>query len=167
MDHPFERHQRRIRCSPATALQRIETTAEDWGASWEPHSEPPANPENGAAVGRLVLPVLAGIRRGWVAGPVTVEAKGHDTEVALKVEESRYRLHSASVVVLLISAFGGLAVMVWPFFGEQALPLAAVGAILALCGWFLVVSKIRTQSPEHFLEMLDEDEDQDRDPNRD
>jgi hypothetical protein len=146
-DHPHAEHRRRIRCSPATAQQRIGEAAKTWGADWQPE-------ESG---GRLILPVLAGIRKGWVAGPLFFEARGHDTEVELRVEESRYQLHIASVVVLLVSALGGLAVMAWPFLGEQALPLAAVGAILALCGWFGVVSKIRIQSPEHFLEMLDEE----------
>lgn len=144
---PDGHHRRRIRCSPATALRRIDGMAEAWGADWEPLEEG----------GRLVLPVLAGIRRGWVAGAVSLQPRGHDTEVELRVDDSRYRLHTASVVVLLISALGGLAVMVWPFFGERALPVAALGAILALCGWFMVVSKIRTQSPEHFLEMLDQE----------
>jgi len=128
------------------ALAAVGETAEAWGADWQ---------RDGRG-GTLMLPVTAGIRRGWVRSRVTAEpAGGRASRLALAVEESHYHLHTAAVVILLISAAGALLTVVWPFVPEL-LPIAPLGAILALGGWFLVVSRLRNSGPEEFLEAVAE-----------
>ena len=51
---------------PAGALSALRRTAEDWGAELQ---------EN-ATGGQLHLPVLAGLRRGLMSGPVEFEFEG-------------------------------------------------------------------------------------------
>jgi uncharacterized membrane protein HdeD (DUF308 family) len=65
-------------------------------------------------------------------------------------EESDYYVHTPAVTVLLISALGGLLALAWPLY-PRLLPVAPFGAVLALCGWFLVVSRLRNSGPEEFL----------------
>ena len=43
--------------------------------------------------------------------------------------------------------------MIWPFF-PGLLPLAPLGAIVALSGWFLVVSRLTTSTPDDFLRLV-------------
>jgi len=127
------------------ALAAVGEAAEAWGADWQ---------RDGRG-GALLLPVTAGIRRGWVRGPLTATPAGRSTRLALAVEESRYHLHTAAVVILLLSAAGAVLTVVWPFV-PALLPIAPLGAILALGGWFLVVSRLQNAGPEEFLEAVAE-----------
>jgi len=129
------------------ALDAVSETAEAWGAAWD---------RDGRG-GTLLLPVTAGIRRGWVRGRLAAgpAGTGRATRLALAVEESDYHLHTAAVVILLLSAAGALLTVVWPFVPEL-LPIAPLGAILALGGWFLVVSRLQNAGPEDFLEAVAE-----------
>jgi hypothetical protein len=125
---------------PGTALAAIRQTAEDWGAELDLEG----------AGGRLRLPVLAGLRRGLLTGPVTVEPLERGTRVTFHPEEAMYYVQTPAVVILLLAIFGAVFTVLWPFF-PQLLVAAPFGAVLALGGWFLVISRLRTSGPEEFL----------------
>ena len=52
---------------PVTSLNLVAMAADAWGGLWQ---------AEGRHQGRLGLPVMAGLRRGWVAGQLTVEPAG-------------------------------------------------------------------------------------------
>jgi hypothetical protein len=125
---------------PDAALAALRRAAEDWGAELEKD--------------RLHLPVVQGLKRGVVSGPVRVDAAGEGARVVFQPEESHLYVQSASVFILLVAILGALVTVLWPFFPEL-LPLSPFGAILALGGWFLVLSKLHTSGPDEFLVMVE------------
>lgn len=125
---------------PAAALAAVRRAAEDWGAEIE---------RDGEAF-RLHLPVIAGLRRGVVWGPLSVRPDENGARVVFRPEQSDYYIHTAAVVILLLAAFGSLFTFLWPFF-PKLLPIAPFGAVLALGGWFLVINRLRTSGPDEFL----------------
>jgi hypothetical protein len=129
---------------PEAALAAAARAAREWGAELEP----------AGAGGRLRLPVVAGIRRGVVAGLLAVErGPAGGARLRFTPEESIYYVHTPSVAVLLISALGGLLALAWLLY-PRLLPVAPFGAVLALGGWFLVVSRLRNSGPEEFLDAV-------------
>lgn len=129
---------------PDAAMAALRRAAEDWGA--ELHRE-----ETGLW---LHLPVVHGLRRGLVAGPVRVDAAEDGARVVFEPKESQLYVQTASVVILLLAVFGASFTVLWPFF-PHLLPAAPFGAILALGGWFLVVSRLRTSGPDEFLHLVE------------
>jgi hypothetical protein len=129
---------------PDAALSALRRAAEDWGAE--------LRQEEGASW--LHLPVVHGLKRGLVSGPVRVEAAGEGTHVVFQPEESRLYVQSASVFILAVAILGALVTVLWPFF-PRLLPVSPFGAILALGGWFLVLSRLRTSGPDEFLVMVE------------
>ena len=125
---------------PEQAVSAVGRTAEDWGAEFQ---------REGMG-GTLHLPVVAGIRRGLVTGPVEVRPAGDGSRVTFRPEQSIYYVQTASVVILLLAAFGAVLTFLWPFFPEL-LAVAPFGAVLALGGWFLVISRLRSSGPEDFF----------------
>jgi hypothetical protein len=122
-----------------------------WGAELEGDEEG----------GRFELPVVAGLRRGLLSGRVELgpgpgTAFADASRLSLVVERSDYRLHAASVVVLLISALGAVLTVLWPF-DPDLLRVAPFGAVLALCGWFLVLSRLRNSGPAEFLKAVEKE----------
>ena len=140
---PMAEHAIDLDIPPERALSALRQTAEDWGANLQP--DPAA-----MAGGRLHLPVLAGIRRGLVSGPVEVQPAEGGSRVVFRPEESVYYVQTASVMILILSIAGGALTVLWPFY-PQLMAVAPFGAILALGGWFLVVSRLRTSGPDEFL----------------
>jgi len=134
-------HQRSAPAPAARVRAAVREMAEAWGALWE---------EDG---GRLALPLAAGLRRGRLDGRLRVEEEGKGSRLVLVEDARTYHLQGNAVAVLLISAAGALAMLLWPFFPE-ILPLAVGGGVLALLGWFLVISRLTTNSPEDFLAMV-------------
>lgn len=132
-------HTLELAVRPDAALSAVRRAAEDWGAELEK--------------GRLHLPVVLGLKRGVVSGPLRVEATEEGARVVFQQEESHLYVQRASVFVLLVAIVGALATVLWPFFPEL-LPLSPFGAILALGGWFLVLSRLRTSGPDEFLLMV-------------
>ena len=61
-----------------------------------------------------------------------------------------YYLETAAIALLSMAAAGALLTVAWPLF-PQLLPVAPLGAVLAVGGWFLVLSRLRGQGPEEFL----------------
>jgi hypothetical protein len=133
-------HEIELDLPPEQAVSAVGRTAEDWGAEFQ---------RDGTG-GTLHLPVVAGIRRGLVTGPVEIQPTGEGSRVTFRPERSIYYVQTAAVVILLLSTFGAVLTFLWPFF-PKLLAVAPFGAVLALGGWFLVVSRLRSSGPEDFL----------------
>lgn len=127
---------------PAQALRRIAEAAEAWGAGWKPE---------GVSGGRLVLPVLAGLRRGWLGGEVSVDRQGEGTRVSFRPEESSYRIDRPAFVTLLIAAVGALITVLAPFV-PRFWPLVPIGILLGLGAWLFIVARLRNSGPEEFFD---------------
>jgi hypothetical protein len=125
---------------PEKALAAVGQTAEDWGAELR---------LDGSG-GQLHLPVVAGIRRGLVTGAVEVRPAEGGSRVVFRPENAVYYVQTPAVMILLVAVAGSLLTVLWPFF-PQMMNVAPFGALLALGGWFLVVSRLRTSGPDEFL----------------
>ncbi len=140
MEPEIREHEIDLGEPPDLVMAAVARAADAWGAEFE-------RQETG---GRLHLPFVAGLRRGLVSGPLSVEPAPGGSRVVFREEESAQYVHTSSVAVLLIAAVGGVLTVLWPFY-PKLLPVAPFGAILALGGWFLVVSRLRTSGPDEFL----------------
>ncbi|MDP9120110.1 MAG: hypothetical protein M3O15_01890 [Acidobacteriota bacterium] len=129
---------------PEAALAAVARTAEAWGAELR---------SDGGGGHRLFLPVVTGIRRGLLAGPLTAEPAAAGSRVLFRPDEATYYLQTAAVALLLLAALGAAVCIAWPLF-PSLIAAAPLGAVLALGGWFLVVSRLRSSGPEEFLEMV-------------
>ncbi len=138
-------HRVEIGCAPAEALAAVGKAAEAWGADWE----------RGIEGGRIGLPIAAGIRRGLARGEIRIERAGGGSRVSFRTEETVFYVQTAAVGILVLAAAGGVLTVVWPFF-PALLPLAPLGGIVALSGWFLVVSRLTTSTPDDFLRLVAE-----------
>lgn len=127
---------------PDAALAALRRAADGWGAE--------LREDEGL---RLYLPVVHGLRRGLIAGPVEVEPAEDGSRIVFRPDESDLSIQAAPVIVLLLAVAGGAVATLWPFF-PNLLPLAPFGAILALGGWFLVLSRLRTSGANEFLGMV-------------
>ncbi|MCP4659400.1 MAG: hypothetical protein GY856_28655 [bacterium] len=129
---------------PAGCLRLVSRAAEDWGARWQ---------VEGGDGGRLELPVVAGVHRGWLVGRVTVEGLAEGSRLTFRVEESIYGVQTTTVTVLVLAACGALATVVAPFV-PSLLPLVPLGIMLSVGAWFFVIARLRNSGPEEFLEAL-------------
>ncbi|MEM8929955.1 MAG: hypothetical protein AAGE94_02205 [Acidobacteriota bacterium] len=133
--------------TPEAALDRLAALAEDWDAAWQ---------WEGPVRGRLGLPVLAGVRRGWVAGPVIAEAVDSErARLVFTVDAEDFKTDRGSVAVLLVAAFFGLMTLIAPFF-PRLWSILPVSIVIVLATWFFVVARLRNSGPEEFLELLDQ-----------
>ena len=139
----MERCEVELALAPAEAARAIAATAEPWGAEWTPH-------EGG---GRLALPVVFGLRRGWLVGELTIAPSGSGSRVAWRQLESHLEVHRSSVAVLSMAAVPLLGVLGWPLW-PPLLAFAPLAAVLGLLAWWLVVSRLRSSGPEDFLAAL-------------
>jgi hypothetical protein len=128
---------------PEAAVAAVGKTAEDWGAQFE------RDPAGGTG-GKLHLPVLAGLRKGMVSGEVELWPKGEGSRIVFRPQEAVYFVQTSAVVVLLLATAGGVLTILWPFF-PHLLAVAPFGAVIALGGWFLVITRLRTSGPDEFL----------------
>jgi len=125
---------------PAAALAALRRTAEDLGAELQ---------VEGASM-KLHLPVLAGLRRGLISGEVDILPTQAGSRLVFRPETAIYHVQTQAVMILLLATAGGLLTLVWPFV-PKLLSVAPFGALIALGGWFLVVSRLRTSGPDEFL----------------
>ena len=132
--------------TPEQALSALRQTVEDWGAQLQPGEDGSVEMTGS----RLLLPVVAGIRRGLVSGPVEVQPAEDGSRVVFRPEESVYYVQTPAVMILILSVAGAILTVLWPFY-PQLMTVAPFGAIMALGGWFLVVSRLRTSGPDEFL----------------
>lgn len=133
-------HELDIDLQPEAAADALARAAEDWGAEWTP----------GRGGGRLVLPVVFGLRRGFAVGRVDIARLGGGSRLTWQLEESRLEVHRAAVAVLCFAAVPLLATLAWPFH-PPLLALAPFAAVMGLLAWWLVVSRLRNSGPEDFL----------------
>lgn len=129
---------------PADCLRLVSRVAEDWGARWQPED---------VDGGRLELPVVAGVHRGWVVGRVQVEAIPEGSRLTFRVEESLYGVQATTVTVLVLAAGGALTTVVAPWVPELW-PLVPLGILLSVGAWFFIITRLRNSGPEEFLEAL-------------
>jgi hypothetical protein len=145
MAETLSQHRVELEATPEEALELLATAADLWGASWQ----------SGTSGGTLHLPVVRGLWRGVEHCRVDVSSRKSGSEVELTVEEHRHSVNRSAVVVLLFGGIGGLIVAVWPFF-PGLMPLLPVAVVLAIAAWLLVVSRLRSSSPEDFLKLVTE-----------
>ena len=94
--------------------------------------------------------VLAGLRRGLISGEVDSLPTPEGSRLVFRPETAVYHVQTQAVMILLLATAGGLLTLVWPFV-PKLLSVAPFGALIALGGWFLVVSRLRTSGPDEFL----------------
>ena len=124
---------------PAAALAALRRTSEDLGAELQED-----------AGTKLHLPVLAGLRRGLISGAVEILPTREGSRLVFRPETAVYHVQTQAVMILLLATAGGLLTLIWPFF-PKLLQIAPFGALIALGGWFLVISRLRTSGPDEFL----------------
>jgi hypothetical protein len=132
-----------LHLAPEEAVSAVQKTADEWGAEFQ----------RSGAGGQLHLPVLAGLRRGLMSGGVEVRPEAGGSRVVFRPEQSVYHVQGSAVMVLLVAVSGAILTVLWPFF-PHLVSVAPFGAILALGGWFLVISRLRTSGPDEFLEAV-------------
>ncbi|HEY4574460.1 MAG TPA: hypothetical protein VIJ26_10865, partial [Thermoanaerobaculia bacterium] len=81
---------------PAGALSALRKAAEEWGAELQ---------EDGNG-GQLHLPILAGLRRGLMSGPVEIRPAEGGSRVTFRPETSVYYVQTQAVAVLLLAVVG-------------------------------------------------------------
>jgi hypothetical protein len=132
--------------APAAALRALGAAAEEWGADFAPA----VMGRTGSSGGELRLPVVAGLRRGLLSGPVAVAPAGRGSRLVFRPVAQDYYLETSAIALLSLAAAGALLTVAWPLF-PLLLPVAPLGAVLAVGGWFLVLSRLRGRGPEEFL----------------
>jgi hypothetical protein len=73
--------------------------------------------------------------------------------VVLEITAASYRLNAVAVFVLACGAAGALLLLAWPLF-PGLLALAPLGALAALSAWLLVAARLRSSSPQDYLDAL-------------
>jgi len=127
--------------NPTAAGAAVGEIAGEWDAGWRPD----------ARGGRLVLPVVYGLRHGVVEGRMEIERLGDDRARLRWVEESsRLAVDKSSVAILSIAVVPLVGSIAWPFW-PVLFPLVPYAAIFGLIAWWLVISRLRTSGPEEFL----------------
>jgi len=129
--------------SPARVLAVLPRVVDGWGGTLA----------DAAEGSRVEIPVLAGLRRGRVGGYLRVEAAAGGSVAAFAVESAVLRVNLAACMILLLSAAGALISVAWPWF-PRLLPAVPLGLVLAVGGWLLIASRLRSSGPEEFLAAL-------------
>ena len=139
----MERHEIEVGLDPEAASAAVARVAEDWGAQW--------SPEGGG--GRLVLPVVFGLRRGVAVGRLDIVPGAGGSRLTWRLESSELELHTSAVGLLTLSAIVLVAASAWPFH-PPLLALMPFAAVVGLLAWWLVVSRLRNSGPEDFLAVV-------------
>lgn len=137
--------------SVSDALEKLAVAADSWGGSWQLTSSSEQQAE-----GILALPVLAGLRRGWVEGTVTLQAIGSQSDscrLSFEVTDSSYWLERFSVAMLCLGAAGALTTVVGPLI-PALWPFLPIGVLLALAAWLFIVARLKNSGPEEFFDLL-------------
>ncbi len=145
VESPQEQHVAEFSLTPAETLRRVAVAAEAWGGLWQP---------GGELAGRLGLPARAGLRRGWVAGPLEVQPHNGGSRLVLTIENSELRVNRMAFLFLIFAALGALSVVFSPLVPALR-PLLPMGIVVAIAAWFVVVSRLGNSGPEEFFASLD------------
>jgi len=146
-ENPLEQHVAEVSLAPAETLRRVAVAAEAWGGLWQPEGE---------LGGRLGLPARAGLRRGWVAGPLEVQPHEGGSRLVLTIENSELRVNRMAFLFLIFAALGALSVVFSPLVPALR-PLLPMGVVVAIAAWFVVIARLGNSGPEEFFASLDEE----------
>lgn len=141
------RHELRVALTLADLPDALARAAAAWGAEWS--GDATGNPARSSG-GRLVLPVVFGLRRGVLVGRVDFEPAGDGARLVWQLEESHLELQRASVAVLTLAVTALLPALAWPF-NPKLLALLPFAAVMGLLAWWLVLSRLETSGPEEFF----------------
>ncbi len=144
-----EEHRVELLEDPVTCLNMVAMAADAWAGLWQ---------AEGQSGGRLGLPVTAGLRRGWVAGQLTVEATATGSLLIYRVDKSDYQLQKPAVLTLLLAGLGAVTTLVAPLF-PSLFGLVPISILLGVAAWFLVIARLRNSGPEEFFEDLGQEPD--------
>ncbi len=133
-----------LKLSPSAALKSLDTLSERWGGGWK---------GEGPDGGRLVIPVLAGLRRGYVGYAVSARSESRGTHLDFVEEESDLKVHRPTLIVLLIAACAGLSTLVMPFV-PKLLPLLPPAVVLCIATWLFIVARLRNSGLDEFMQDL-------------
>ena len=136
-------HEVRVALTIADLPDALARAAEAWGAEWS------SDGARGAG-GRLVLPVVFGLRRGVLVGRVDFAPAGDGARLAWQLEESHLELQRASVALLTLTILALLPALAWPF-NPKLLALLPFALVMGLLAWWLVISRLETSGPEEFF----------------
>lgn len=136
----MNRHQATVALAPEEAAAALAHAAAEWGAEWE-------SDEGG---GRLVLPVVFGLRRGVLVGRVEIVREGAKSRLTWQLEESHLEVQRAAVGVLALAALVLVPALAWPFH-PPLMALLPFAAVIGLLAYWLVLSRLRTSGPEEFF----------------
>jgi len=139
----LNRHEVRLELPVAELPAALAAAAAAWGAEW---SSDGARREGG----RLVLPVVFGLRRGVLIGRVDFAPSGDGARLAWQLEESHLHVQRASVAVLVFAVVALLPALAWPF-QPKLLALLPFAVVMGLLAWWLVLSRLETSGPEEFF----------------
>ena len=145
-----EEHRMELREDPVTSLNMVSMNASAWGGIWQ---------AEGRDGGRLGIPVSAGLRRGWVAGQLTVKPTAEGSLLIYRVDKSDYQLQKPAVLTLLLASLGAAVTLVAPLI-PSLLGFVPIGILLGIAAWFLVIARLRNSGPEEFFEDLSQEPDQ-------
>lgn len=132
-----------IAASADESMARLEQLAGIWNGDFA---------REGSARGRLTLPVRAGVRRGFVHGPVSLRGSS-PCRLRFDVEDRLDRVQYAAFLFLLLGALGGALTLLIPWV-PRLLPLLPVGVILAVGAWLFIVARLTNSGPEEFFAEL-------------
>jgi hypothetical protein len=136
-------HEVRVALTLAELPDALAHAADGWGAEW-------TLADGRRDSGRLVLPVVFGLRRGVLVGRVDFTPSGDGAQLVWQLEESHLELQRASVAVLVLAVLALLPALAWPFL-PRLLALLPFAAVMGLLAWWLVLSRLETSGPEEFF----------------
>jgi hypothetical protein len=146
----LNRHEVHVALTLAELPEALAKAADTWGAEWTPASSvPPANRSGG----RLILPVVFGLRRGVLVGRVDCEPAGEGARLIWQLEESHLELQRTSVGFLAFAVLTLLPALAWPF-NPKLLALLPFALVMGLLAWWLVLSRLESSGPEEFFATL-------------
>lgn len=146
-------HARELDASPEETLHSVALAAEAWGSQWHAGDVHAGDALNG----KLILPVSAGVRRGWIGYLVSaapLDPSANRTRLELRPAEEHLIVDRATVVFLLTALAGALLFLVVPFV-PRLMPLLPMGFVLTAAGWLVVAARLRNSGVEQFLDSLD------------
>lgn len=146
----------RLDARPSEVRKVLPRALDLCSARWQPAAKEDV-PAEAAWAGRLHLPVSAGLRHGELAGHLVATGDDGGCDLRLDVEHSHYQVHRPALMLLLTAGLGAVILLLAPIlmiFWPQFLNAVPLGIILALGGWFLVVSRLRTFQADDFLKLI-------------
>ncbi|MEM6455265.1 MAG: hypothetical protein AAF772_09255 [Acidobacteriota bacterium] len=135
-----------VATDPDTTLRIVGEIAEVWGGEFRPL---------GRSGGTLTLPVLSGVHRGLVEGPLTLAEGKPFVRLAYMPNVLEYRVRPAPVMFLLLGALGAVVTTVGLFI-PALLPLMPIGITIAAATWLFVVARLQNHGPDEFFDQLEQ-----------